>query len=408
MNRGKRVFLFGGVIAVGLIAAGIFIGVQIQRNLRTSQEGAEAMRQYKTNRLATVNESYPYCNDNSLYIWKDEEGIKQYTFSGKLVKKYSFPGECEIGYVNNNEIFIIRFDADKNELNELWRVPIERKSDREQLLMEQAEKILVSEGLEPDEISTKDEIIVYCDHGIYKEYDRKKKTNRTINTENRKQRYSNLAEEPFSKCLSGDTVLLNDIEEENIYAHKIGSGKVTKIGKAFVEEDTVGILAQCISRKQYFFFSQSSIGDTPSDVWLYNSETNKKTTFLTKENIQKVLERAGIQDAYMGIDSFFADGNQLFLYVYTDNDDLILLQCRIGERADLVYNAEVNEYLMKNKQIVSGIVENTLLLEHYRDKDEVIYGVYHLATHKYTEITGEEKEKFYFHFREVFDEAIWD
>lgn len=399
MKGKKKVILLSlGIIIVAVLAA-VFLDRLLSDDGGVSeQEALQARKHYETNRLAGVNDSYPFCNDRNLYVWNEEEGIEQRTLEGKPVKNYAFTGDCDIAYVNNEEVFIVRYNEEGDE-NELWAVPIDKNPDGDELKTERAEKVLTDE-IAGDFVYAYKDILVYCtlDY-IYKEYDRSTGKDIAINKKNMKQNYSSLSLNSFSNTASGDTVLLHDGEEEYIYAHQIGSGEVKKIDNAPTEEGSQGVLSLSVCIKNYMFYSIQSTGYTTSDVWLYNSDTGKGTTFLAEKDIEEAIRTAGLSGSFEGIDALFTDGNTLYMYLYVD-EDMALFQCEIKENTTLSYNRELNEYITENEQEILGIAENRVLLSHIVDKDETIYGIYDLAEQRYTEVGNKDEKKCYFWYRQ--------
>lgn len=397
-KKTKILFLLALIVIVVIVAAWLDNIFFSENGGVSEKEAAIARKQYETERLVSRNESYPLCNDRNLYVWKDDKGIEQRTLSGKLIKTYPFSGECDICYVNNEEVFIIRYMEDEQE-NELWLVPISKTdSGAEELEMDKAEKIF-TENILADYFFANQNVISYCDSDfIYKEYDRKKKKMIPIDNKDKTKNYCSLALQNFAETLSSDTILLHDEEEQYIYAHKIASGTVTKLEAAPTEDDSEGVLSLSACIGNYMFYAEQSTGYTPSDIRLYRCDTGKKTTFLTTEDIEQAAEEAGLSASYEGISSLYTDGNTLYINLYVGDDgDTALLHCKITEKPKLICNKKMNSY--EEEQEIIGVVENKLLLSYSVDKDETIYGIYDMAEQRYTETEKEDEKGYYFFYR---------
>lgn len=397
-KENKKQLFFIGIAVVVIAAVCLSILIENRVGRVSEQEAAFARKQYESSRLSSRNESYPFCNDRNLYSWNDEEtGIEQRTLEGELIKTYPCFDDSLPCYVNNEEIFFIRYLYDESTENELWSIPlVKNDSGADVLDGEKAEKILSTADISDAPVIWADkDVITYCDNSdsvggtIYKEYDRKNKKEIFINEKDKNQNYCIFSVYPTKD----KTVLLCNDQYTHLYAHKIGSGKVTKLSAAqeecVLEEDS--FLSTSIGN--YIFYAENS---GLSDIWMYRSDIGNKTTLFTMEDIEQALKDAGLSGSYKGIQSLCADGNTLYIQIETDeNGGSALFQSKISEKPKLVCEEKSNDYA-RDRELV-GVVENKLLLIEDVDK-EIVKEIYDMAKQQFIEVEEDDEEASYFYF----------
>lgn len=353
--------LLCGTLIISLTGCG---GSQSIVENSTTKEQAKTETPDKEIRLAesepakVIPSVYPHnCTDDCFYT-ADEMYIVQCDLDGKELQKFEMPGvdgknkyeEIQQLYVTDEEILYTVYCKDGKSgeygfYEQLCSVPVHQDEKREQLLVEQTEKVFqVEDGMRV--LYADKEVIAYfpgVDAVItYYEYDRVNKKQIPISRGDKDEYYTLPSLKGGS--WTGDcfeTVLLarygkNDIESSDdpgIYAHKAGSQEIQKVATHYLDRYSAGLHVAAVEGKVYYTCIHDSYTDKYEntdkysyDIWCYDSTTGKNSVVVSEEEIKK------IEPELIYISNLFADGNSLYEYGATEEGAHFLI--RISEDTD--------------------------------------------------------------------------
>lgn len=351
--------------------------VGIDKKIADNAKGSLSKKKAKT----VSKSNYTYCNDDNLYL-QNGKYLEQYTLDGRMVKKWKLKsGKWKLSYVNNKEILYIQ---KKNKKEQLWSIPIVKTKTGDKLKLKKAEKVLTPEkGFDGFSYVYADEnYIAYTYFGKsklsgyaeakYTEYDRKAQKHIAIDS------HSNNIYVELDKWTPSCTWMnyagtagvllgryyydaLDEIETaEGIYYHKLGSGKVTKIGENYNSDDPAGGLRIASYGKKIFYTGvcrtkRDMKNERQSDdIYVYDATKKKACIFISAKRWNKFLQkRDGVKKHYLS--DCRVDEGRLYLFVERNRYDEIF-SCSVKSASELVYEKKLNKFL-KNKYGVFDVIK---------------------------------------------------
>lgn len=377
---------------------------------------------------------YPFCNEDNYYQFEGNK-LVQGRLDGTVIKKYPVKGVENVGIWRVNEKEILYVD-DRGEQYELWSIPLKKDADGAVPQMDEAEMILTDNDDIVDVYANDDYIVYMSDSwfGTYNEYDRRQKKRIPVDREG-KRTFVTYTGEHISSVIGDGYILLgeafessdknfDDEEEtsEGVYIHKIGSGRVAKIGDGDWFLSNVNSVAGARASGEKFFFG--GVGkkvdeskdeydydtEDSKNVWVYDVSTGKKELYISEEQFMQCIKESKIsfdeEINYLILGQIYIDSGKIYVSCSTGSDFFIVsrelegdskLQC--DEKLCKFLNEEIDygKYMLSEENIIDG-----KLLVTYREKGEGNDGVmtkcYDLAKRTYKDVTEGEPELVYWYY----------
>lgn len=373
---------------------------------------------------------YPYCNEDNYYRFEGTE-LVQGRLDGTVIKKYPVKGVENVGIwrVNDKEILYV---DDRGEQYELWSIPLKKDADGAVPQVDEAEKILTDENDIVDVYANDDYIVYMSDRwfGIYNEYDRGQKKRIPVDRAG-KRTFVTYTGENILSVIGGGYILLGEAFESSdqnfddgetskgVYIHKIGSGRVAKIGDGDWFLSNVGYVAGARTSGEKFFFGgvgkkvdvskdEYDYDDEDSkNVWVYDVSTGKKERYISEEQFMQCIKESKIPfDEELNsliLQQIYIDSGKLYVMCSTNSDFFIVsrelegdskLQC--DEKLYKFLNEEIDlsRYRISKTEIIDGKLLVTCE-EKGEGNDGVISKCYDLAKRTYKDVTEGEPEIVY-------------
>ena len=359
---------------------------------------------------AAETDEYRYCNDYHSYTQNSENGkLEQRTLKGKKIAEFdcdlTIAGcECEriLFLVNDREILYC-LCPDSVKPDELWSVPLDEDTHSPE--MEQAQKVLEeAEGIDAGYIYADASYIAYLTSNTseFSEYDREKREKIPIDKAMKKNRTGEKgdgekgAREWYSlsdidSALSawrwgsktfGNTVLLSregyELYHDGVYAHRIGSGVVTKIDDSW--EYTLG--AYTPEEDSFVYTTGMELGTskwTDYKIYRYDCGTGKNSSLVSLGEIEATLKKEASLDLGSIEGVFIVDSR---LYVDTCDSRLEnghIVSCSLEGGGGLRYEKELSRFMTavndasSDYMYIAGVAEGNMLITIERDSKEFHY-----------------------------------
>lgn len=372
---------------------------------------------------------YPYCNEDNYYRFEGTE-LVQGRLDGTIIKRYPVKGVENVGIWRVNDKEILYVDH-KGEQYELWRIPLKKDANGAAPQVDEEEKIM-EDKYDIIDIYANDDYIVYMSgrgFGVYNEYDRRQKKRIPVDRLGRRT-FVTYSGENIASVLGDSYILLGEAfgssdkdfgyEETSIgvYIHKIGSGRVAKIGDGdWFLSDAFVADARALGEK--FFFGgvgkKVDVSKTENDyddedsknVWVYDVSSGKTELYISEEQFMQCIKESKIPFDEEGncliLGQIYIDSGKMYVLCSTNTDFFIVsrelegdskLQC--DEKLCKFLNEAVNlsRYRLSEVNIIDG-----KLLVTYGEKGEgndgVISKCYDLAKRTYKDVTEGEPESVY-------------
>lgn len=380
--------------------------------LRTRAKSESDNHENKTTRFSA--------KENSNYLYKVcEERLEQWTKTGEIVKEYAkvpgiygkyglwdSDGEMTILFVTDDEI-VYKIQVDES--SSIWRIPIVQKKDGEELQIERAEN-LFSENEVAFLYQDERYICIFdMDEMTYHEYDREKRKMNVINTENDSLDYEiacfyswydeieNKDKDNWGSVFlpiqdSRPVILLRDPfmygEESDIYAHRIGSGKVVKLPQGCREDYCVTAWGNQMIYMPDPKPTLKKDGKGEFDIRWYDGDTKTCGILIKEKQWKKVFAEQGMNKI-----------NRMYLYM--DEDTLYIEGCQGKRSGFLTYSlkdggtvtweSSLNTYLNQKKVYVEEVLNGKCL---YRIGEKNRYS-YDFVTKQRKQVTKHDAENMY-------------
>lgn len=307
-----------------------------------------------------------------------------------------------LAYVTDEELFyVVNGDKSLAEKDELWSIPLEEEGHRPQ--MDRAEKILEEKGTIEEFVYADSQYIAYTRRqSTYIEYDRGAKKRIGVGSADEKTGNWQLA-----AGVSGNTVLLTDYPVTGTYAHTVGSGRVQKIEKNRVINAERCLVSVWGDRLFYTGVVKSVVrnrGDAVMDdsIYVYDSRTEKKSTFLKKEKWQDFFEKETNAEAGE-IEALFTAGGRLYITAgIWGEEDALVMSCPLEGRKKLRAEKELSQFLGQCEDAdIYDMIGNRCLIWEEGEEGTELYS-WRLDTGEYKKLESTDPERFLWGYGDYF------
>lgn len=269
--------------------------------------------------------AYRICEEN-------ENAIQQLNLEGKLVQTFEImKGQKaetlqEIAYVTNEEIIYI---LDIDDKFELWAIPLIQNNNQDEVQTEKKKLIFRATDVIEVLYADTDYIAYQESHLKYKEFDRTQQKKISINVDSKKSSYCQPNNFNIQIAQSGDTnidgmILLakntgKNHYPENIYVHKVGSGKVDKIAKTYISKNFTINIVSFDDKIYYTGLIKNWRNEKQSwDIWCYDCKENRNHRIVQEKNINDVV-------SFSWVEALFIDSNKIWIEI--ENEKCKFLYC---------------------------------------------------------------------------------
>lgn len=349
-------------------------------------------------------------NSQNAYRVYDESvsEIQQLTLTGEVIRTIVVPESwnsddpLKIAKVTEDELFYV-VSKEKGEdtwTEELWSIPLIQENGADTPQVAQAKKIFEAEEDSIDILYADSRYISYGETE-YKEYDRKEGKFIEVDCEAEEKDYYCLASTYWGEWHGENnlsTVLLfreidDDLFPLGIFAHQVGSGKVTKITKHYPTR-YYGLSIASSEDKIYYTGTNKTWEDKTRsyDIWCYDCKTGKASVLIKEKQLKKATGIREIQDLYI---------NNGELWIAYGVNDCFWKYPLTGE-GKLQEVKEVNKYVKKLQdkyedywvlRIHDNLCFYDLTISEDDDEIEYEYGCYDFVQKEEIKINQKELEK---------------
>ncbi len=308
---------------------------------------------------------------NAYRTCEDEHAIQQLTLTGQVVNTYELIQKDKkitllgVAYVTEEEIFYL---LDKDNQCELWGIPLGHNNNKEYVQTEK-KKLLFRTSNIVEILYADAEYIAYKEGLHYKEYDRVHQRNIVINHKRNKDLYSQPDSFVIHNAGSGnrnvnEMILLSKYMganqySQNIYVHKVGTGKVKKIANTYTSKNCSIILACSDNKIYYTGLNEDWRSNAQSwDVWCYHCKTHRNYRVIREKQLEDITSFSEIVALYL---------NQNELWIEMENEKNRYLYCSFtscGKQSEYEVKkpTQLNQYRYsiynENKDILTVRIEN--------------------------------------------------
>lgn len=349
--------------------------IRIDKKIAGIAKGSLSKKKAKTV-TKTNYTNYTYRNDDNLYV-QNGKYLEQYTLDGKMVNKWNIlpkvkPNKWYIVSVNNKEILYIQ---EKNKKEQIWSIPLVKTKTGDKLKLKKAKKVLtLKKGSEFGYLYVDNNYIAYTYDGEntehrYAEYDRKTKKYIAIDSHSNNIYVTIEKYDYYDYCSSlmeyaGTAGIIlgiyhydpetDDETAEGIYFHKLGSGKVTKIGENYTDYHT-GLMTASYGKRIFYTGVCRTTKDMENenqsdDIYVYDAAKKKARIFISGKRLHK---KTGEKKTYLS--GWKVDEGRLYLFVERDGYDKVL-SCSVKSASKLIYEKKLNKFV-KNKYYVHDVIK---------------------------------------------------
>lgn len=388
-------------MCVGSGTSAAKVTVRIDKKIASIVKGSSSKKKGKTVSKSNYKKysNYTYRNDDNLYL-QNGKYLEQYTLDGRMVNKWNIlpkikPNKWFIWDVNNKEILYIQRN---NKKEQIWSIPIVKTKTGDKLKLKKAKKVLtLKKGSESGYLYVDNNYIAYTYEGEnteyrYAEYDRKTKKYIAIDSHSNNI-YVTIEEEDYDgsawmKYAGTAGVILgsyhydpetDDETTEGIYFHKLGSGKVTKIGENYTDYNT-GLMIASYGKRIFYTgvcrTKKDKNGKQSDDIYVYDATKKKARVFISGKRLHK---KTGEKKTYLS--GWKIDEGRLYLFVERNYYDEAF-SCSVKSASKLVYEEKLNKYLKNNKFVVHDVIKGKFFCsEPYNDEGvEVAEAIFYKKT----------------------------
>lgn len=424
----KRMTILVAALSLIVGACSGYVKSTAKETVRIDKKITSIAKSSSSKKGKTVSKSnYTYCNDDNLYV-QNGKYLEQRTLNGKMVKKWNIlpkvkPKNWELCYVNNKEIL---YSKKKNKKEELWSIPIVKTKKGDKLKPKKAKKVVTPEkdfdhnwGFE--NVYADKNYIAYTYRGEgtetrFAEYDRKAKKHIAIDSHSNNI-YVALDGMFYDSCtwmnyVGTAGVILGSFhydakagigdEEiaEGIYFHKLGSGKVTKIGENYTDGEE-GLMIASYGKKIFYTGVCRTKKDMENerqsdDIYVYDAAKKKARIFISGKRWNKFLyKKTGMKKTYLY--NWRVDAGRLYLFAEGKGDYAEAFSCSVNSASKLVYEKKLNKFV-KNKFFIHEVIKGKFMCsEPYSDEEGVEFAdaIYYKKTGKGRIIKKSEREWYY-------------
>lgn len=305
---------------------------------------------------------------------EDEYAIQQLTLTGEVVNTYELMKKEKgvtllgVAYVTDEEILYI---LDKDNKCELWEVPLVHYNNKE--YVQTAKKRLLFRTSNIIKVLYADAKYIAYKEGLhYNEYNRIHQRNILINDERKKEFYSQPDSfvihntELGDRNVNGIVLLSKNVGvnqyPENIYVHKVGSGKVKKIADTYTSIKW-SIVLFCSDNRIYYTGLKKDWRTKQSwDVWCYDCKTNSNYCIIEEKQMEDIA-------SFSTINALFLNQNELWIEI--ENKKCKFMYCSIAsleKESEFVIKkpTKLNQYMYslynENKDIFTVRIGNNQCL----------------------------------------------
>lgn len=374
-----------------------------------------AVEDTKNSGQFSINKKSPFCNDSNYYEedYSDSDTpIRQMKLDGTFVRTILKGKYASLIYVTNDELFYSWYKNDEDgngEIMELFRVPIRKTENGDELIEEEAEFVLEAEGSFQIAFYADENYIVYItNYYDFRVFDRKagKHIKLKGNPSDKKGMANSCAYIADSMC--GDHIIFT-CKYSGLYMYTLGSDQVVLVDDkvhgayssvAYDNGDGGQIIYErCETRK--------SVDDEKEEehelaFYVYDCKTGDKKKFMTRDEWRSVYAENGILEEakqYWKEDWDNGTAGELFI----DGDTLYIVEGYFVFRFELkdgkgpYFEKDMSEWMRKQdygEWDILGFDNGKCYLENEGDDDDedspVIEIVYDVQSKTYVE-----KEKKY-------------
>lgn len=309
---------------------------------------------------------------NAYRISKEKENvIQQLDLEGNSIGTFEITEEQKgisiqnIASVTNEEIMYL---LDKEDKFELWTIPLKQKKNKD-VVQTEKKRFLFSTKDNIDIVYANANYIAYKENLNYTEFDRKQQKNILANASDKKCSYCQPDNFQIQTTWlenrndDGMVFLAKNVGEDqypqNIYIHKVGSGKVNKIADTYLAKNHTIDIAYSNDKIYYTGLIKSWKKEKSSwNIWCYDCKTKRNDSLVQEKDIKDT-------GSFSKIDALFINKDELWME--TENEKQKFLYCSITSDNSsfdppVTNAAKLNQYLAslkkKNQYISVVTIEN--------------------------------------------------
>lgn len=297
---------------------------EIERETDSSNEKNEIIT--ALNNKHNQYNAYRICDEN-------ECAIEQLTLAGQTVNTFEVSKKetlRNIAYVTDEEILYI---LEKDDKDELWSIPLVHYNNEEYVQPEKKKFLFRTEEL-MDILYADSKYIAYSEYIDYKEdveyaeYDRIHQKKILVNAERKNFSYSQPNSfiipdmELDNRNVDGMILLAKnkgkDQYPENIYVHKVGSGKVKKIADTYISKHWNIILVYSDNRIYYTGLKKDWRKEEQSwSIWCYDCKSNSNYCIIEEKQLKDKVSFSKISALFLNYDELWIEiENEKYSYLY--------------------------------------------------------------------------------------------
>lgn len=271
--------------------------------------------------------TYKHNQYNAYRICEESENaIQQLNLEGKPVHTFEImKGQkaitlLKIAYVTNEEILYI---LDRDDKFELWTIPLIQNDNQDEVQTEKKKLIFRTTEVIDVLYADTDYIAYQESHLNYTEFDRTQQKKISINVDSKKSSYCQpnnfniQIAQSGNRNVDGMILLAKNLGKNhypiNIYAHKVGSGKVDKIAETYISKNCTINIVSCDGEIYYTGLIKNWRNEKQAwDIWCYDCKANRNRRIMQEKSIKDVV-------SFSRIDALFIDSNKIWIEIENKN-----------------------------------------------------------------------------------------
>lgn len=350
-------------IAVLIIAMFSLFGCGIQeKNHRFNELEAQRDESGEKNEIITaLNNKHNQYNAYRI-CEKNENTIQQLNLEGKPVHTFEITkGQkgttlLKIAYVTNNEIMYI---LDKDDKIELWTIPLNQNNNQDEVQIEKKKFIFRTTDI-IEVLYADTDHIAYKENLNYAEFDRIEQKKILINVDSKRSSYCQpnnfniQIAQSGNKNIEGMILLAKNVGKnhypQNLYIHKVGSGKVDKIAVTYMPKNCTINIVYCDSKIYYTGLIKNWRNEKQSwDIWCYDCKANRNYCIVQKKYIKDMV-------SFSRIDALFINGNEIWIEIDNEKSKFLYYplvpdENQLGSTIEKATKLNQYIYLLKNRSM---------------------------------------------------------
>lgn len=346
-------------------------------------------------------------NSTNLYLSSGDYNtvIVQRKLDGTLVKtlepELRRADMISVRYVDDKWLYYTRWRK-KDDSAELWRAPIQKRDDCDDVKLEQEELVLVSDDGIYDSIYVAGDVLYYSEAserehvGAYRKYDLKRQ--RQVKFRNGAPKQSLYSANYWlgfcneTMFLARDDELANDDHSGGIYAQEQETDIFHRITKHFVN--------CCVFNEKYMYFTEYTGEEDRDCVKIYGEGIREPEVYVSHKQVRAAMEEQGFakKEEEVTIEFLYLTEERLYILAEADMQSQVVLSC--GLTGEPVLTREQKLYDRYKDKFINGefgtegdiyFVDGKCLVEDYSD-EESTYECCDLTTGETKTVTEQDEE----------------